>query len=230
MNDQHLPPIESDLDAFGDGSDEPLPTIEPELVEQSAAIDNPVIDEPLPGLLADLATIEFAPAPMPAPMTAPLAPPDMARAPVPEVEPVLADAVPGGHVSRPISSVMDQTLWTVHAEDSIERVEEILAEQNLLSAPVVGSNGAIVGMIGAHELAHFHTEGKNAKAVQAWEIARIKTFEVSPGDSVEEVAKLMADNKIENISVTECGRLKGIVSTQDLLQDMLRALPDEGGR
>ena len=92
---------------------------------------------------------------------------------------------------------------------------------------MVGSNGAIVGMIGAAELAQFHIEGKNAKAVQAWEISRITTFEVSPADTVEEVAKLMSDNKIENISVTECGRLKGIVSTQDLLQEILKVLPDD---
>ena len=131
------------------------------------------------------------------------------------------------HVSQPISAVMDETLWTVHAEDSITRVEEILAEQGLTSAPVVGSNGAIVGMIGAAELAQFHAEGKNANAVQAWEISRITVFEVSPADTVEEVAKLMTENKIENISVTECGRLKGIVSTQDLLQEILKVLPDE---
>jgi predicted transcriptional regulator len=130
-------------------------------------------------------------------------------------------------VSRPISSVMEETLWTVHAEDSIETVEAILAEQGLASAPVVGSNGVIVGMIGTHELVQFHTEGKNAKAVQAWEISRIKVFEVSPGDTLEDVAKLMAENKIEHISVTERGRLKGIVSTQDLLQEILKVLPDE---
>ncbi|MES2320275.1 MAG: CBS domain-containing protein [Pseudomonadota bacterium] len=143
----------------------------------------------------------------------------------PEPAAPLADEL-AARVSRPISEVMDLTLWTVHAEDSIERVEEILAEQGLSSAPVVGSNGAIIGMIGPPELAQFHIEGKNAKAVQAWEIARIKSFEVSPADSVEDVAKLMAENKIETISVTECGRLKGIVSTQDLLQDMLKVLPD----
>lgn len=130
-------------------------------------------------------------------------------------------------IGKPISDVMEETLWTVHAEDSIEKVEEIFATQNLTSAPVVGSNGAIVGMIGAPELAHFHTEGKNAKAVQAWEISRIKTFEVSPTDTVEDVAKLMTENKIEHISVTEFGRLKGIVSAQDLLQEILNVLPGE---
>lgn len=130
-------------------------------------------------------------------------------------------------VSQPISSVMDQTLWTVDDENTIERVEEILAEQGLTSAPVVGSNGAVVGMIGSQELVQFHAEGKNAKAVHAWEISRIKLFEVSPSDTVEEVAKLMAENKIEHISVTEFGRLKGIVSAQDLLQEILKVLPDD---
>jgi len=130
-------------------------------------------------------------------------------------------------VHQPISAVMDHTLWTVHAQDSIAHVEEILTEQGLTSAPVVGSNGAIVGMIGTPELVQFHADGKNAKAVQAWEISRIRHFEVSPGDTVEDVAKLMADHKVESISVTECGRLKGVVSTQDLLQEILKVLPDE---
>jgi len=133
-------------------------------------------------------------------------------------------------VHRPISAVMEETLWTVHAEDSIEKVEEIFATQGLASAPVVGSNGAIVGMLGAPELAAFHAEGKNAKAVQAWEISRIKTFEVSPTDTVEDVAKLMTENKIENICVTEFGRLKGIVSAQNLLQQILNVLPGDVSR
>lgn len=157
-------------------------------------------------------------------------------APVPEAEmhataaevAVAAELVSAVH--RPISDVMEETLWTVHAEDSIDKVEEILAAQGLASAPVVGSNGAIVGMIGAPELAAFHAEGKNAKAVQAWEISRIKTFEVNPTDTVEDVAKLMTENKIEHICVTEFGRLKGIVSSQGLLQEILNVLPGDAGR
>lgn len=224
MNDQQLPDIKPYESAFGEGADQPLPTIEPELVEMSASLENPVRDDPLPSAAAELATIEFAPVEEPSASSA------FEALPVaPALEPAV-DANLSSAASRPISAVMDQTLWTVHAEDSIERVIDILAEQNLSSAPVVGSNGAIVGMIGVPELSQFHADGKNAKAVQAWEIARIKAFEVSPTHTVEEVAKFMADNKIENISVTECGRLKGIVSTQTLLQDMLKVLPDQGGR
>jgi CBS domain-containing protein len=130
-------------------------------------------------------------------------------------------------VHKPISQVMDEILWTVHAEDHIDRVEEIFAQQGLTSAPVVGSNGAIVGMLGAPELLAFHAEGKNPKAVQAWEISRIRLFEVGPDDTVEDVAKLMTDNALPSIAVTEFGRLKGVVSEHTLLQEILHVLPDE---
>ncbi len=181
---------------------------------------------PLPPIEADLLTassnqIEFA-----------SSLDDVTAHPAPEV--TAADVAVAAElvstVSKPISDVMEHTLWTVHAEDSIDKVEEILATQGLASAPVVGSNGAIVGMIGAPELVAFHAEGKNAKAVQAWEISRIKTFEVSPTDTVEDVAKLMTENKIENISVTEFGRLKGVVSSQDLLQELLNVLPHDAAK
>ena len=115
----------------------------------------------------------------------------------------------------------------MHAEDFIDAVEGTFAAQGLNSAPVVGSNGAIVGMIGAPELAAFHAEGKNPRAVQAWEISRIKYFEVSPTDTVEEVAKLMNEHRIDTLAVTEFGRLKGIVSAQNLLQEILNVLPGD---
>lgn len=122
----------------------------------------------------------------------------------------------------PVSSVMEENLWTVHAEDTIEKVEALLAEHGLTSIPVMGSNGVIVGMIGEHELALFHADNKNSKSVRAWEISRFKTFEVNPDDSVEEVAKLMSENKIDNIAVTASGGLQGVVSVQDLLTVILK--------
>ena len=131
------------------------------------------------------------------------------------------------NVGMPISSIMDKTLWIVNAEDTIEKVEETLAMHGLTSIPVLGSNGAIVGMIGIQELALFHAEKKNAKAVRAWEISRIKAFEVSPGDTVEDVANFMAESKIENIAVTELGGLKGVISTQDLVQVILKKITDD---
>jgi CBS domain-containing protein len=131
---------------------------------------------------------------------------------------------------KPISSMMQQNVRSVDAEDTIDKVEEILFAHGSSSAPVIGSNGAIVGIIGQQELADFHAARKNAKAVRAWEISRCKMFEVSPHDTLEDVAKLMAENKIEYIAVTELGALKGVVTALDLVQVILREAEQEHAR
>ncbi|MES2902216.1 MAG: CBS domain-containing protein [Pseudomonadota bacterium] len=225
MNDQPFAPLQSDIAAHSAGADLPFPTIEPELIDCLATIDDPIVDA-APAAAFGANTIEFTPTVREGASVED----SMSTVMTQEVGEPGADGDLVAHVGRPISSVMDPTLWTVHAEDTIEKVEEILGQLNLNSAPVVGSNGAIIGMIGHHELAQFHVSGKNAKVVQAWEIARIKIFEVSPGDTLEDVAKLMTENNVENISVTEMGRLKGIVSAQGLLTEMLKVLPDAAAK
>lgn len=128
-------------------------------------------------------------------------------------------------VHQPVSAVMEKTLWTVHDEDSVSRVEEIFSEHGLTCAPVMGANGLISGLIEAAELAQFHFENKNPNAVHAWEICRIKHFEVGPHDTVEDVAKHMTEHQVASMAVTEGGALLGVVSLKDLMQQILNVLP-----
>ncbi|MDR3483066.1 MAG: CBS domain-containing protein [Burkholderiaceae bacterium] len=123
-------------------------------------------------------------------------------------------------LQQPISSVMTRNLRTVYAEDTVEIVEETLQKLGYASIPVQGSNGIIVGMIGPQELAHFFSENKNPKAVQAWEISCCTTFEVSPDESIEAVSTLMTEKKVEYIAVTELGELIGVVSALDILEEI----------
>jgi len=131
-----------------------------------------------------------------------------------------APAVIDIRLQQPISSVMTRNLRTVYAEDTVEIVEKTLKKLGYASIPVQGSNGIIVGMIGPQELAHFFSENKNPKAVQAWEISCCTTFEVSPDESIEAVSTLMTEKKVEYIAVTELGELIGVVSALDILEEI----------
>jgi signal-transduction protein with cAMP-binding, CBS, and nucleotidyltransferase domain len=121
-------------------------------------------------------------------------------------------------IEKNISSVMTQNLWTVDANDTIDVVEETMVHHAFTSVSVVGSNGVIVGIIGPKELANFHLQRKNMKVVRAWEISRCMMFEVHPDDLIEEVKKLMIENQIEYLAVTEQGVLKGVVTALDMLK------------
>ena len=121
-------------------------------------------------------------------------------------------------VSPPISTVMIKNLSTVHAEDSIHKVEEAMHREGLSSVPVMGSNGVIVGIIGAKELAEFVAENKNPRAVCAWEVSRCTDFEVAPETTIAQVSSLMTHDQVEYIAVTKNGILLGAVSALDILR------------
>lgn len=136
--------------------------------------------------------------------------------------PAKANAHGARKMSKPISSVMRHDLSAVDAADTVEKVQQVLAAQTCTSVPVIGSNGAIVGIIGPQELAQLLADKKNPKVARAWEISRCTMFEVRPDDSIEDVARFMADNKLDYVAVTELGALKGLVSALDLVQTNLK--------
>lgn len=125
-------------------------------------------------------------------------------------------AVPAPAPELSLATLMDRSGLTVHAEDPVARVEAVLNEHHLTSIPVLGSNDAIIGMISSQELLTFNAEKRNPNAVRAWEICRVEHFEASADTPVAELAKLMLDQHIEHIAVTEDGVLHGVVAAIDL--------------
>jgi CBS domain-containing protein len=137
------------------------------------------------------------------------------------VEPAIVSEEPAEAYARPISSMMETNIKTVHAEDTVAEVEQVLGANNFSSVPVVGSNGAVVGMISAQDLVMFHAEKKVAAAVRAWEISRINNFEVGPDATMLEVARLMIEHKVQHVAVTENGVLLGLVSAIDFVEQLV---------
>jgi predicted transcriptional regulator len=120
-----------------------------------------------------------------------------------------------------VSLIMERNLMAVNALDSVAKVEELLFVESSPAVPVIDDEGAVIGIIGPQELTRFHFGKKNTHAVQAWEISRCTMFAVSPDDGIDEVAKMMADNKLDYIAVTEDGILQGILSLPDLIHVIL---------
>ena len=127
-----------------------------------------------------------------------------------------AESILDSPVELSIETLMDRSGVTIHAEDPVARAEALLSGHHLTSIPVMGSNDAIIGMITAQELLTFNAEKRNPNAVRVWEICRVAHFEASADTPVAELAKLMLDQHIEHIAVTEDGVLHGVVAAIDL--------------
>jgi predicted transcriptional regulator len=119
---------------------------------------------------------------------------------------------------KSISDMMTKDVWTVDTEDTVDKIDVMFALHNVSSAPVMDARGDVFGIISAVDLLHFHAAHKSPKAVKAWELCTYRPIAVSPETSAVEVAKLMMNNKVHHILITENGTLHGIVSSLDFVK------------
>lgn len=117
-----------------------------------------------------------------------------------------------------ISSVMQRDILAVDVDEPVEKVEWLLIQNKLSFVPVIDPCGDCFGVISAPDLVHFHLTKKNPKKERAWEICTHRVIEVSPEVPVLEVARIMIENKIHHVIVTEENILKGVASSIDLLR------------
>lgn len=117
-----------------------------------------------------------------------------------------------------IFDIMTVVVVTVDMQDTVHRVEEILNEHSLSSVPVIDpERHDCFGIISLKDIAHFHATKKNGKAVRAWEICSYRPLTASPESSIDEVARLMVEHLIHHVIIVEDGRLKGLVSSLDVV-------------
>ena len=117
---------------------------------------------------------------------------------------------------------MEPQVCSVAMDDTIAAVEALFVRHSLSWAPVLESNGMIVGAISASDLLQFHAQGLDATVVQAWQRCSYKPITVSPDTPISEVARLMIDSKIHHVVVTDSQGIAGVVSSFDFVRTFLR--------
>lgn len=116
-----------------------------------------------------------------------------------------------------LSCVMTPGILTVGAEDTIEKVDCMMASNKLSALPVTDANGGIFGIITTRDLLNFYAAKKNPKVLRAWEGCTHKIITTNSGTSLAAIAKLMKDNHILHVPITENGKLCGLVSASDYI-------------
>ena len=116
-----------------------------------------------------------------------------------------------------IATLMQDALITVDADDTVEHVKRVLAENQLNFVLVVDTRRFCCGIIHRRDVREFHASQRNARACYAWEICTPHLIDVSPDTSIAEAASLVARRRIPEIVVTEDGILKGLVTANDFV-------------
>lgn len=125
-------------------------------------------------------------------------------------------------MKEPISSIMEKHVRTVDMEDTVEKVESVMAETGLSMVPVVDSKGIIFGIISVSDLLYFNVSRQKPAAVRAWEICTHRVIESGPDASTADVARMMLKHNVHHVVIVSADKsLMGVVSSLDFVKDYL---------
>jgi CBS domain-containing protein len=150
------------------------------------------------------------------------------------------------------ADVMTQPVISVTPETTIAEMAQLLLQHRISGLPVVGPDGAVVGMVTegdflrrietgterhhSHWLEFLISPGRlareytDANARKVGEVMTEDVVSVAPGASLPEVVRLMEHHRVKRLPVIDAGRLIGIVSRADLVQALLHHLAEPSGK
>lgn len=135
-------------------------------------------------------------------------------------------------IELPISSIMTTNLITLDVEESLAKAEHLFKKYKIRHIPVI-ENDKIIGMISLNDILRIsfadgaYREEENISSsiyemftIRQLMIGNLET--VSPDATIKEVAELLMKREFHSLPVVENDRLKGMVTTTDLIKYLLK--------
>lgn len=126
---------------------------------------------------------------------------------------------------------MTSRVRSIPGDAEIETAVHLLLKHGLSGAPVVDSQGALLGVLSEHDCARALAEAV-ASGWPAGKVADHATAEaecVAPSEDVLALASRFAKGRHRRLLVVEGGRLAGIITRRDLMKS-LQAVAAAAGR
>lgn len=105
---------------------------------------------------------------------------------------------------------MTSDVITFRSDTPVDDIAETLSHRHITGAPVLDADGYVVGIVS--EVDVFSKQGRTASDIMSPNV-----ITVGEETSLEEVAAIMAGERIRRLPVLAAGRLVGLISRSDVL-------------
>jgi CBS domain-containing protein len=125
---------------------------------------------------------------------------------------------------KPVSQLLKHqagSLWHLHPDASVFDALKVLADHEV-GALVVVDEGRLVGVFSERDYTRkVALQGRNSKNTRVREIMSSNVIAVSPQTGTRDCMALMREKRIRHLPVVEGGRVLGMLSIRDLLDDLI---------
>lgn len=111
--------------------------------------------------------------------------------------------------------IMTRDIITVQPGMTVRTLAQTLIQNQISGAPVAAKNGKIVGVVSEADIVA--KKGKDVKSIMSK-----KVISVTEDTAVEDIARLMTDEKIKRVPVMRGDAVVGIVSRADIVSAIAR--------
>ncbi len=116
------------------------------------------------------------------------------------------------------SDVMIKDVISVTESTPLKEVAQMFVEKKITGAPVVNAGGDLVGVISETDII------RKTNNIGAWspstagQIMTKPAVTVAPDDALQRVCEMMYNRRIHRVVVADGKRIKGILTTMDILR------------
>ena len=132
-----------------------------------------------------------------------------------------------------VEEFMETDLFTVHKDDIIDLVAEMMNWRRIRYMPVEDNKGQLIGLVTSRILLRHYTQRENALAEKKQTVNDImiqKPITVDPSATILEALNIMRTNKIGCLPVVKNNELIGIITEMDFLRITGRLLNRVAGK
>lgn len=123
------------------------------------------------------------------------------------------------------SDVMVKDVIVVNESAPLKEVAKLFSEQKITGAPVVNSQGELVGVISQTDIIRKSTTIGAWSPSTAGQIMTKPPVTISPEMPLQRVCELMHNRGTHRVVVAEGVQIRGIITTMDILRVIATATP-----
>ena len=121
-------------------------------------------------------------------------------------------------MNEPLSSIMSTGLTTLSPDDLLDKAKNIFLSTKIHHLPVVIDNDRLVGLITSYDLCKLSVKNIDFDTMKVSDVMTTRIATLEPNEKIGAAAEVLLEHLFHAVPIVLDGRLKGIVSSFDILK------------